>query len=257
MGGFVIANWKMNKTKKEALEFVQGLLAKAPFKDTHIGVSPSFPYVETLANALSGTQGVFVYAQNVAFAESGAYTGEVSAPMLKDVGANGVIVGHSERRHVFKENPEWMDKKTAMALKQGLAVIYCVGETLEERDRNLSLAVVKRQLREGLYGLEANFKALLKEKPLLMVAYEPVWAIGTGRNMEPIEAKETANTIKAELAEILEGLSVPVLYGGSVNPRNIHGFASHLEIDGVLVGGASLELESFLALVRAFKERSL
>lgn len=255
MPGFVIANWKLNKTKKEALEFIHGLQAQAPFKDTHVGVSPAFPYLETLTSALSGTQGISVYAQNVAFAEAGAYTGEVSAPMIKDVGANGVIVGHSERRHVFKENPDWMAQKISQALKQGLLVVYCVGETLKERDSNLGPEVVNRQLKEGLEGLEADLKALIKDKKLLVIAYEPVWAIGTGRNMEPIEAKEAAKAIKAKVGEILEGYIPPVLYGGSVNPKNIEGFSGHPEIDGVLVGGASLEMKSFLPLIRAFEKR--
>jgi triosephosphate isomerase len=220
-----------------------------------VGVSPAFPYLETLSSAFRGVDRVCVFAQNVAFAEAGAFPGEVRASMIEDAGAKGVIIGHSERRHVFKEDPSWMVKKIQLALYRELIVVYCVGETLEERDRGVGADVVSRQLAEGLGGLEEGSKTSIRSKESLVIAYEPVWAIGTGRNMEPIEAKEAAKAIKAELSGILEGLSIPILYGGSVNPKNIEGFASHSEIDGVLVGGASLELKSFLPLVLAFEER--
>jgi triosephosphate isomerase len=253
MPGYVIANWKMYKTKKEALEFAEGLRVGLSQGGVVVGVSPAFPYLETLSSAFRGVDRVCVFAQNVAFAEAGAFTGEVSASMVENTGAKGVIVGHSERRHVFKEDPAWMVKKIQLALDRELIVVYCVGETLEERDRGVGPDVVSRQLTEGLWGLEEGSKASIRSKESLVIAYEPVWAIGTGRNMEPIEAKEAANTIKKKVSELLGGYVPPVLYGGSVNPRNIHGFSSHPEIDGVLVGGASLDLERFLSLIKAFE----
>lgn len=253
MRRYVIANWKMNKTKSEALDFAQGLRS-ARSKGVVVGISPAFPYLETLSSAFFGMDGLDVYAQNVAFAEEGAFTGEVSASMVLDVGAKGVIVGHSERRHVLKEDPSWMVKKNQLALGRGLVVVYCVGETLEERERGVGPEVVTRQLLEGLNGLEEETKESIRSKESLVIAYEPVWAIGTGRNMEPIEAKEVAKMIKKQVSDILGRYVPPVLYGGSVNPKNIHGFASQPEIDGVLVGGASLDLERFLPLIKAFEE---
>jgi triosephosphate isomerase len=253
MPGYVIANWKMYKTKKEALEFAEGLKDGLSQGGVVVGVSPAFPYLETLSNAFRGVDRVCVFAQNVAFAEAGAFTGEVSASMIEDAGAKGVIIGHSERRHVFKEDPSWMVKKIQLALDRELVVVYCVGETLEERDLGVGPEVVSRQLAEGLGGLEDESKASIRSKETLVIAYEPVWAIGTGRNMEPIEAKEAASLIKKNVSELLEGYVPPVLYGGSVNPRNIQGFAGHFEIDGVLVGGASLDLGRFLPLIKAFE----
>jgi len=253
MPGYVIANWKMYKTKKEVLEFADGLKAGLSQDGIVVGVSPAFPYLETLSSAFRGVDRVCVFAQNVAFAEAGAFTGEVSASMIGDAGAKGVIIGHSERRHVFKEDPSWMVKKIQLALNRELIVVYCVGETLEERDRGVGADVLSRQLTEGLGGLEEESKASIRSKESLVIAYEPVWAIGTGRNMEPIEAKEASSLIKQKVSELIEGYVPPVLYGGSVNPTNIQGFASHLEIDGVLVGGASLDLEKFLPLIKAFE----
>jgi len=252
MTKYIIGNWKMNKSKKEAMDFANELKKLMPFPEhLYIGIAPPFPYLEYIVHTLKSLKNFIVYAQNVSFAHSGAYTGEVSAFMVKDVGSNGVIIGHSERRHIFKENPDWMALKIQKAIEQHLKVILCVGETEKERTDGQSYAVLNTQLESALGSQKEALKAKLNDNRLV-IAYEPVWAIGTGKNMEAKEASEYCVYIKKKAEDILKGYKCPVLYGGSVNLDNISKFASFDHIDGVLVGGASLKLDSFIKLIQAF-----
>ena len=244
---FIAGNWKMNTTENEAVELANAIAAGAPRDGVDLAVCPPFVYLAAVANAARGSS-VAVGAQNMYFAPKGAFTGEISAAMLKDVGCSYVIVGHSERRHVFGESDDLIASKVKVALAAGLDPILCVGETLEEREAGNTMSVVERQIRSGLADIGAD------EAKHITIAYEPVWAIGTGKTATPEQAQEVHAAIRALIADIC-GNEVAngtrIQYGGSVKPENASEILQKPDVDGALVGGASLNADSFLAIARA------
>jgi triosephosphate isomerase (TIM) len=228
----IAGNWKMYKTASETAEFCRELReALGSIEGVDIAVCPPFTGLAAAVQALADTE-IAVAAQNVHWEPEGAYTGETSAPMLVDLGVYGAIVGHSERRQYFGETDEAVGRRTAAALDAGLSVIACVGELEEERERGETEAVLRRQLEP----VEAHDG--------LVIAYEPVWAIGTGKTATPETAQEAHAFVKTVL-------DVPVLYGGSVKADNAAELLAQPDVDGALVGGASLELDSFIAICQA------
>ena len=243
----IAGNWKLFKTKDEALALVEELATLvAGVTNVEIVIAPVFTVLPTLIGALSGT-GISLAAQDVFWEEEGAYTGEVSPRMLLDAGASHVIIGHSERREYFGETDQTVNKKIKAALKGALVPIFCIGETLAAREAGETFKVLERQLRGGLEGVTAAQFA-----PVI-VAYEPVWAIGTGKTASDEQAQEAHAFIRGVLADYYDkgaADKVRVLYGGSVKPENAKGLMSCPDIDGALVGGASLKASSFAAIVR-------
>jgi triosephosphate isomerase (TIM) len=244
---FVCGNWKMHKTSAEAAALVKELrdgLGAAAGK-VQVAVAPPFTALAAAVQAAAGSA-IEVSAQDVHWEAQGAFTGEISAVMLADVGCKHGIVGHSERRQLFGETDEAVRKKTAALLAAGVAPIVCVGETLAEREANRTLEVVDRQIRQGLAGLSAE------QLGKLTVAYEPVWAIGTGKTATSAQAQE----VHAAIRKILRELGGPVAdairiqYGGSVKPENAQELMTQPDVDGALVGGASLKAKDFLAIVK-------
>lgn len=241
------ANWKLHKTRAEASELARAIASAAasPGGDREVMLAPPFTALETVGHAIEGTD-ISLGAQNLYWEASGAFTGEVSAPLLTDAGCRYVIIGHSERRQMFGETDYTVAKKVAAAHSAGLRPIVCVGETLEQRDAGDTLDVVETQIRHGLLGLPASATSEL------VVAYEPVWAIGTGRTATPDQAQDVHAHIRATLGEVLEGSesdTVRILYGGSVKPGNVDELMACPDIDGALVGGASLVAEDFLRII--------
>lgn len=240
-------NWKMNKTVAEALALVSQLKsALLPVTDREVLVCPPFTALPAVAGILRGS-GVMWGGQNMSEQASGAYTGEISAAMLKDVGCTHVILGHSERRSLYGETDVLVNKKTRVALDQGLVPVVCVGETLQEREASRTWDVLKTQLRGSLGGVDPQKVATL------VVAYEPVWAIGTGKTASPQQAQEAHAFLRQEAKALYgpawaEGLRI--LYGGSVKPDNIDDLMRQADIDGALVGGASLKAEDFIRIAR-------
>jgi triosephosphate isomerase (TIM) len=232
-GVLIAGNWKMFKGPGETAAFCRAL-READLGDVDVVVCPPFVSLAEAVQALSGTE-VAVAAQNVHWAPEGAFTGEVSAPMLRELGVYGTIVGHSERRQFFGETDETVVRRIRAALEHGLQVIACVGETERERDADETEGVLRRQVGAIAEGIE--------ELDGVVLAYEPVWAIGTGKTATPQIAQEAHALIKTVL-------DVPVLYGGSVKPENAHELAAQPDVDGALVGGASLEVELFAAICR-------
>jgi triosephosphate isomerase (TIM) len=226
----IAGNWKMFKGPAETEAFCQAL-GRQRFDGIDVVVCPPFVSLAAAVRRLAGTE-IGVAAQNVHWEREGAFTGEISAPMLRELGVYGVIVGHSERRRWFGETDETVGRRARAALDQGLFVIACVGETETEREAGETNDVLRRQL------------AVLEPDDNLVVAYEPVWAIGTGRTATPDLAQEAHAFVKTLLP-------VPVLYGGSVKPDNAAGLLAQADVDGALVGGASLEPDSFTAICRA------
>jgi triosephosphate isomerase (TIM) len=226
----IAGNWKMFKGPAETTAFCHALRG-ADLGSAEVVVCPPFVALARAVEALAGTE-IGVFAQNCHWERDGAYTGEVSAPMLKELGVYGTLVGHSERRQLFGDTDATVARRAAAALEDGLHVIACVGETLEEREAGATADVLRRQL------------SALEHDDNLVVAYEPVWAIGTGRTATPEMAREAHETIK-------EVLDVPVLYGGSVKPGNAEDLLSQPGVDGALVGGASLDVEPFTAICKA------
>jgi triosephosphate isomerase len=244
----IAGNWKMYTTTATARELASAV-ARGLGGETRVTVAvcPPFPYLIPVAEALRGSN-VALGAQNVSGERDGAFTGEVSAPMLLDVGCRYVIVGHSERRHILHENDLLINRKVQAALGAGLHVILCVGETLDERDGNRTQAVLERQLSGGLAGLSADRIAGL------VVAYEPVWAIGTGNNANPDQVQEAHYFIRQRVERMFgekPAAALPIQYGGSVKPENAASLLGLPDVDGALVGGASLKAESFLAIAKA------
>jgi triosephosphate isomerase len=243
---FIAANWKMYKTVHEAVAFIKEFrkLADA-VHDVEIVVAPPFTALRPVVDAAHASS-IGVAGQNVHWEREGAFTGEVSATMLKEAGAEYVIIGHSERRRLFGETDETVNRKLLAAVTAQLTPIVCIGETLEERDRRETLSVLDRQIKLGLDGLTAD------QVGALVVAYEPVWAIGTGRNATPEQAAEAHAHIRARLRQWFGGAAAEqchVIYGGSVKPENIRDLVSLEDVDGALVGGASLEVRSFFEIV--------
>ncbi|GAB6189526.1 bifunctional phosphoglycerate kinase/triose-phosphate isomerase [Marinitoga arctica] len=242
-------NWKMNKTNLEAAEFISKLTANiGKEKKFEIVIAPTYLALEKAVDLTTSTN-IKVSAQNMYFEDSGAYTGEVSADMLKSLGVEYVILGHSERRNIFGETDEVINKKIKKALETDLTPIFCIGEKSEEREKGLTFNVVERQIKEGFYGLD-------KEKAKkIVIAYEPIWAIGTGKVATPEQAEEVHAYIRKLLSEMYDketSESITILYGGSVKPNNYFGLFTKPNIDGGLVGGASLK-ESFIELADIMK----
>jgi triosephosphate isomerase len=246
---FLAGNWKMNLDRKQAVELARALrdaLSPEVLAERDVAVFPPFVYLDEVVRALSGS-GIKVGAQNLCDEKNGAFTGEVSAEMLVDVGATSVLVGHSERRHLYGEGDELCNRKVARALGAGLHVVLCVGEKLDERDSNRTDAVIGRQLTAGLKGVDAAALARVT------IAYEPVWAIGTGRNATPEQAGAAHTHLRGVLAGLYDARlaqSVRIQYGGSVKPDNISTLMAAPDVDGALVGGAALKVDSFLGIVR-------
>jgi triosephosphate isomerase len=238
----IAGNWKMHAGGADGVDLAAGVArAAAEFPNVDVVVSPPFTALAAVSDALSEAgSDVAVSAQNMHYEEKGAFTGEISADMLKVAGAGWVILGHSERRHVFGEDDEVIKKKMAAANAAGLAPILCVGETLEQRDAGKTLEVVGEQIRASIDELASN-------SGVAVVAYEPVWAIGTGKVAEPSDAQEVHAAIRAMLQEVSAELATNtrILYGGSVKPQNAEGLLSQPDIDGALIGGAALDPGSF------------
>jgi len=243
----IAANWKMYKTPEQAAEFMAAFLPRVSgHTRDEIVVCPPFVDLPQVVEMARETN-VGVGAQNLHWEKEGAYTGEVSAPMLKAVGCTHVIVGHSERRQYFGETDDWVNKKLKASLSSGLTAIVCVGEVLEEREAGLTEDVLRRQCVNAFRGISAE------EGRRFTVAYEPVWAIGTGKTATPQLASEAHRVIRAEAAEAFgteAADALRILYGGSVKPENAKALMAEKEIDGALVGGASLSAESFAAIVK-------
>ena len=242
-------NWKMHKTVREAKEFVSMLINEMKdFKEFEIIVAPPFTALSEVGEILKGSN-IKLAAQNMFYEEKGAFTGEISPLMLKELGVEYVIIGHSERRHIFGESDDLIRKKVKSALEHDLTPILCVGEKLEEREKGLTFNVVERQIKEALYGLSAE------EVKKIVIAYEPVWAIGTGRVARPYQAQEVHSYIRKLLSEMFgENVAreVRILYGGSIKPENFLPIIAQPDVDGGLVGGASLK-ESFVELGKIVK----
>jgi triosephosphate isomerase len=250
----IAANWKMHKTRVEATELTTQIV-EATSKETDLPlviVCPPFTALETVI-ALAKKSNIEVGAQNMDYRDLGAFTGEISAPMLSELGAKYVIVGHSERRQYFGDTNSIVNLKLKAALNHGLIPIVCVGESADERDNNLTDAVVRRQVAAAFTDVDAD-QALLT-----LIAYEPVWAIGTGRVCEASEANRVAKLIRQTLVSLYGGNRVadvvPVLYGGSVKSSNIDEQLEQSDIDGALVGGASLKFDEFMPLIKAGQKK--
>jgi triosephosphate isomerase len=246
----VVGNWKMNGTQPQALALGRAIKRDAAdIKRVEIALAPPFTAIVSLARSLKNSP-VRLAAQNVHWQDSGAFTGEISPPMLIELGCRYVIIGHSERRHIFKETDESVALKVAACLRTGLRPILCVGETWAERSHGATRRVIGRQLRTALKDLDktaiGNFD----------IAYEPVWAIGTGHNATPEQVRAVHGWIQESFKKFLgtrgKKTKSRVLYGGSVRPENCQSLASLREVDGFLVGGASLDAQSFVKIVRAF-----
>ena len=242
----VAGNWKMHKTVAEARDFVTRLVPQLGDDDTvEVGVCPPFLSLHAIVEAVAGS-GVKVYAQNMHHAPGGAFTGEVSAPMLREAGVDGVILGHSERRAHFGENDRELQLKVLSALEAKFVPILCVGETEEERERGEMERRLRHQVQEDLHLVDSD---RLSE---VVIAYEPVWAIGTGRTATPEQAQEVHALLRAQLkAATPHSDRVHILYGGSMNAANAQALLAQPDIDGGLIGGASLKAEDFLKIVAA------
>ena len=247
---FIAGNWKMNKTVGEALDLVRELKASlAGVKGVEVAVAPPYTALHAVHKELEGSS-IGLAAQNLFWEEKGAYTGEIASLMLKEVGCQYVIIGHSERRQYFGETDVTVNRRIKAGLLRELQIIFCIGETLKEREGEKTFDVVETQLEGGLKGLSE------KDMESLVIAYEPVWAIGTGKTANPEQAEEVHGFIRQKLEKLYSrGVSetVRILYGGSVTPENIKRLMAQENIDGALVGGASLKSETFARIVR-FKE---
>jgi triosephosphate isomerase len=245
---WIVGNWKMYTTRAEAVSLARAVDAIAAELGgrVDVGIAPPFVWITEVAAAVSTTR---VFGQNAATEENGAFTAEVAPGMLRDAGAFGAIIGHSERRAIFGETDELIARRLERTVGAGLHAILCIGETLEEREAGRTAAVVLGQLETGL--------ARVKSLEAITIAYEPVWAIGTGRTASPEQAQEVHAQIRAKVAELFGAESaqaVRIQYGGSVKPDNAATLLSMPDIDGALVGGASLKAESFGAILRAAAE---
>ncbi len=248
----IAGNWKMNKTRPEAkalLEAIKPLVANAEGKVEVIACVP-FTNLETAVNTTAGSN-VKIGAENVHFEKSGAFTGEISADMLVEVGAEYVVIGHSERRQYFGETDETVNKRTIAALSAGLKPIVCVGELLWEREANITEEVISRQIKLDLAGISAE------DIKKTVIAYEPVWAIGTGKTATADQAEEVCAFIRSTLAKLYDSdtaEAVTIQYGGSMNAKNCAELLSKTNVDGGLIGGASLKAEDFNTIVQAAVE---
>jgi triosephosphate isomerase len=241
----IAANWKMNKTVEEAEQFIQALLPRVSSADgVDVAVCPPFVALPAMVDSARGSR-VQVYAQTMHQAASGAFTGEVAAPMLADLGVHGVLLGHSERRELFGETDEAVAEKVPAALEAQLVPLLCVGETEDEREAGDTESKLRHQIRDDLSGVPDERLADV------VIAYEPIWAIGTGRVATPEQAQEAIAFLRGVVAERSpeQAQRTRILYGGSVKPDNARELLSLPDVDGALVGGASLDPESFAAIV--------
>ncbi|MBN1361327.1 MAG: triose-phosphate isomerase [Sedimentisphaerales bacterium] len=247
---FVAGNWKMNTDGQSSVDLAKAVASGASETaggSVSVAVIPPFVYLQSVAQAVSSHH-IAVGAQDVYFEQKGAFTGEISTAMLKDVGCTYVLCGHSERRHVIGETDELINKKMLAALGGGLLPILCVGELLEQRDAGQTETVVAEQVRAGLTGLSDE------KLSVVTIAYEPVWAIGTGRTATPQQAQEVHAFIRSLLAELYDrraAQDMRILYGGSVNAANAKELMSQEDVDGSLVGGASLKPDEFVEIIQA------
>lgn len=250
----VAGNWKMNKLYDEAVSLTEALLEDLDgdkVGDTHIILAPPLVHVQSVTELLMFTPGIAVAAQNCHHEDSGAYTGEVSASMIKSVDADAVIVGHSERREYFGETDELIAKKIRAALDNELSVIYCCGESLEERKSGKHAEVVRGQIETALKSFSAS------DMKNIIIAYEPIWAIGTGETATVEQAGDMHKTIRDLVSSLFDATvadETSILYGGSVKPSNAAELFSHPDIDGGLVGGASLKAEDFIQIIYAMSK---
>ena len=242
----IAANWKMNKNAEEAVEFCDVLLPKIEDCEAQVVICPPFLALPAVGDAAKGGS-VEVAAQNMHYEPDGAYTGEVSAAMLLDAGALAVVLGHSERRQYFGETDEALARKVPVALENGLLPILCVGESEDERERDDTDRILRRQIHAGLSRVPDERLAEV------VIAYEPIWAIGTGKTASPEEAEDACGFIRSLVAARNEDAAerIRIIYGGSVKPANAEELLGRGEIDGALVGGASLDPEDFAAIVAA------
>ena len=242
MKNFMAANWKMNKTLAETREFLRDFIpAVKDVRDVDIVIAPPFTSLAAAGEAVKGTN-VQLAAQDMFWEEKGAFTGEVAPAMLLDVGCSQVIIGHSERRQYFHDDDAVVNKKIKAAKKAGLHVIFCVGESLDEREANKTFDVIRSEVEKGLEGVAADN---------IVVAYEPIWAIGTGKTASPEQAQEVHAFIRDILRTVYGNTAdgIRILYGGSVTPENIDSLMACKDVNGGLVGGASLKADSFAKIV--------
>jgi triosephosphate isomerase (TIM) len=242
----IAGNWKLFKKTSEALDLVTALIPLVKHvRSVEIVVAPVFTVLGEVSRSLTGSN-ISLAGQDCFWEEEGAYTGEISPGMLKDAGCSHVVIGHSERRQYFCETDETVNRKIKAALEGGLTILFCIGETLEERESDKTFVVLKRQVSGGLAGI------LKEQLAHIIIAYEPVWAIGTGRTATEGQVQEAHAFIREFLAGLYDkesAESLRILYGGSVKPENIKGLMAQPDIDGALVGGASLKADSFAAIV--------
>lgn len=253
---FIAGNWKMHKTIPEAVEMVKALKEESPqLTDAELVVIPPYTMLSEVKKVIEGST-IQLGAQNIFWEEKGAFTGEVSPPMLKDAGCQYVTIGHSERRQYFGETNETVNKKIKAALAHELTPIMCIGESLEEREKGNTMDKVETQINSGLEGLGKD------EIRQIVIAYEPIWAIGTGVTATPSQAEEVHSFIRKKLTEKygneIASYAI-ILYGGSVKPANTYSILKENNINGALVGGASLEADSFIQItkeaIKAYKEK--
>lgn len=253
---FLAGNWKMHKTIPEAVEMVKALKEESPqLTDAELVVIPPYTMLSEVKKVIEGST-IQLGAQNIFWEEKGAFTGEVSPPMLKDAGCQYVTIGHSERRQYFGETNETVNKKIKAALAHELTPIMCIGESLEEREKGNTMDKVETQMNSGLEGLGKD------EIRRIVIAYEPIWAIGTGVTATPSQAEEVHSFIRKKLTEKygneIASYAI-ILYGGSVKPANTYSILKENNINGALIGGASLEADSFIQItkeaIKAYKEK--
>jgi triosephosphate isomerase len=245
---FIAANWKMNKTVPETREFIANFVPEVKdVSDVDIVIAPPFTSLAAAAEELRNTN-IILSAQDVFYEEKGAFTGEVSPLMLIDIGCKYVIVGHSERRQYFNETDDIVNRKIEAAKKSGLGIVFCIGESLEEREGGKTFSILQREMEKGLEGIDPDN---------IVIAYEPIWAIGTGKTATTEQAQEAHDYIRKRI-NILYGNKSDdfrIIYGGSVTPENIDSLMACKDVDGALVGGASLKSGSFTRIVRFRKEK--
>ena len=246
---FVAGNWKMNTTKASAMELAKAVAAGAP-DGVEVGVAPPFVYLDRVSKVIAGSK-VLLGAQDAYCEDFGAFTGEICPSMLKDIGAQFCLTGHSERRHVLNESPELIGRKAAAVYGSGMTLVHCVGEKLAERDSGKTFAVIDAQIDE------LNPEKMHDPKRVI-IAYEPVWAIGTGRNATDEQAQEAHLHIRDYLEQKWNAdfaSRVRIIYGGSMKPENAGGLLRRNDVDGGLIGGAALKGDTFLAIANAAKQR--
>lgn len=243
----VAGNWKMNQNKAEAIAFIQALVKEEKPQGVHMMLAPSFVVLDACKQA--ATEDITIAAQNINAHDNGAYTGEVSADMLQSIGVETVLIGHSERRSIYGEDHKILAEKVKQAIANNMQVVFCIGEHLEEREAGKAEETVKKQLEDSLFFISAQ------QMKNVVIAYEPVWAIGTGKTATPEQAQEIHAYIRSLIEQKYNATiaqEISILYGGSVNPGNAKELFAKEDVDGGLVGGAALKVDSFIQLMNAF-----